>query len=404
MTALTLRTSPQSAAVALLTLLPLFPAVAAESEWGSSIRAYVFARLDSAAQEASGRRDTELAVYRVTHQLHFDNDWRINTHAVLTFQSPPLTGVAGIATATAPTYLSLDGTIARGKDAALIGAFDRLNVQGSVGRARVVVGRQAITWGTNYFWPALDLFAPFAPNRIDRDYKPGVDAVRVTVPAGAFSEVEVVGAIVGEASRDDAAAGVLARFHVGRGDLGIMAGRFHGDDVVGGFLTADVQGTNLRAEISRTRSDDPLDAARDRKRFWRGSVGLDRMIGSEFLVMLEASWNGYGVDDPGRYLQELARSDRITRGEVNALGRRHVGMSVSWDVHPLWTLQNVLLVNVDDSSLLWAPAARWSTGNDSEVVFGAQLPLGSGLDGSGRARSEYGLVPKTLYTGLTAYF
>jgi hypothetical protein len=384
--------------------LPATAAFAAESDWGSSLRAYLFARLDRVPEAAEGRRDTELAVYRITHQLRLDNDWRIDTHAVLTLESPPLTGVTGIATATAPTYLPLDGTIARGSDAALFGRIDRLNVQGSVGGARVVVGRQAITWGTNYFWPALDLFAPFAPNRIDRDYKPGVDAVRVTVPVGAFSEVEVVAAIVGESSRDDAAAGVLGRFHVGRADLGIMAGRFHGDDVVGGFVTADVQGTSLRAEVSHTRSDDPLDAARDRARFWRGSVGLDRMIGSEVLVTLEVSWNGYGVADTGRYLQELAGSDRIARGEVNALGRRHVGLSVAWDLHPLWTLQNVLLVNVDDDSLLWAPAARWSIGNDSEIVFGAQLSVGAGLDDGGRARSEYGLAPKTLYTGVTAYF
>ena len=53
----------------------------------------------------------------------------------------------------------------------------------SVDDVRVFAGRQAVTWGVNYFWPVLDLFAPFAPERIDRDYKPGdIAETEVTAP------------------------------------------------------------------------------------------------------------------------------------------------------------------------------------------------------------------------------
>ncbi len=378
-------------------------AAAADTTWGHSLRAFVFARLGS-LPDSVDRRDTELAIYRITQQTRFDNDWRINAHAVLTLQSPPATAITGVATATTRTYLPLDGSIAKGSDASLRAEMDRLNVQGRIGRVRLVAGRQAITWGTNYFWPALDLFAPFAPNRLDRDYKPGVDALRMTLPIGDFSEIEAVAAVQGESSSDDASTGMLARLNFGRTDLGFMGGRFHGDNVLGGFVTADVRGATLRAEVTHTRSGDAFDAGRDRRRFWRGSVGFDRLINPVLMITAEVAFNGYGVSEPARYLAEVASADRVSRGEVNALGRRHVGLALAWDLHPLWSLDNTLLANLNDSSVLWVPAARWSTGNESEVMFGAQLPVGPRIDASGRARSEYGLAARTLFASFTGYF
>ena len=59
-------------------------------------------------------------------------------------------------------------------------------------RADVTVGRQAITFGKAYFWNPLDEFLPFDARQIDRDYKAGVDAVRVDIPTSPFSGVNVV--------------------------------------------------------------------------------------------------------------------------------------------------------------------------------------------------------------------
>ncbi|MCC5870304.1 MAG: hypothetical protein JJU27_17520, partial [Gammaproteobacteria bacterium] len=265
-------------------------------------------------------------------------------------------------------------------------------------------GRQAITWGTNYFWPALDLFTPFAPDSVDRDYKQGVDTLRLTWPIGAFSEIEAVGAVLGSSVTDNAAAALLARVHLGRMDVGLMGGRFHRDTVAGGFVTADAGGTGLRAELTHTRSGDDADAARGRGRFWRGSAGLDRLLHPQLRAMLEVAWNGFGTADPARYLSEVAPSARIARGEVTALGRWHAGASLAWEVHPLWTIDNTVLANLGDDSAMWVPTARWSTGDETELLFGARVPLGPGPDPSGRARSEYGLATTTVFVRFMAYF
>jgi hypothetical protein len=388
--------------VAVLTV-PAVGASAQEVTWGGSIRAFQFVQTETTPETGTDRRDAELAILRLTSEVWFAGTWRLLTHGVLTFRSPAVTGVEGIADFSPPAFLPLQTTVAEGRHAALLAELDRLNIQGNIGRLRVIGGRQAITWGTNYFWPALDLFAPFRPFQIDRDYKPGVDAVRLTLPVGAFSEIEAVGAVLGDSRRRDGAAGVLARIHLGRADVGAMGGYFHEDSVVGGFVTADMRGTGVRGEITRTYSGDPEDVLRGRERFWRASVGIDRLLAPVLTVMLEAAFNGYGFDDPALY-PLLANADRTVRGEVTALGRRHAGLSLDWQIHPLWRLVNSMLASLTDGSALWAPTVRWSTSDETEVLFGAQVSLGQGRDDRGLPQSEYGLAPTTLIVSFRGYF
>jgi hypothetical protein len=361
------------------------PAVAADLQWGGSLRVFQFLRVDSPGASEPDRRDSELATLRLTNESRLAGDWRFSAHGVLSFASPS----AGAATT----------PLAAGREAGL----DRLNLQGPVGRARLVAGRQAITWGTSFFWPALDLFAPFAPAQIERDYKRGVDAVRLTLPLGAFSELEAVGAVLGGSLRRDRAAAMLARIHLGGADVGVMGGDFHGDTVLGGFVTSELGGTGMRGELAHTRSGDPGDVIRGRARFWRGSIGVDRLLTPVLSLTAELAWNGYGVGDPALY-PALAGAQRIRRGEVNALGRQHAGVALAWEIHPLWRLGNTVLSNLRDRSVLWAPTLRWSTSDESEALFGAAVPFGRRAGPDARPRSEYGLAPAMLFVGFKAYF
>ncbi len=162
-------------------------------------------------------------------------------------------------------------------------------------------------------------------------------------------------------------------------------------------------GTGLRGELTWTRSGDPEDLQRDRKTFWRGSLAFDRQLTRDLSLTVESSWNGYGADDASEYIQFI-EADRIQRGEVNALGQWYAGVSAVWQLHPLWTFTNVLLVNWQDPSFLWVPSLQWSTSDNSEVLFGAQVGLGRELQAGGIPRSEYGSVPNTVYAAFKAYF
>lgn len=382
-------------------LAPVFPVSAQAAELGGSYRSYVFLQQKSDGLAETSRRHAELGLLRFTGEFDLDTGWQLVAHAVTGFQSPPTTAVTGVAQTTAPRFLPLQTSLASRRGAELDIALDRVYVQGHVGPTRVVAGRQAITWGTNYFWPALDLFAPFRPGQVDRDYKPGVDALRAIVPIGDFSAVEAIGAVLGSSASNDEAFGALTRINLGRADLGFMAGRFLGDTVLGAFVAADIGGTGWRAELSWTdpADDDPLASGAR----WRGSAGFDRMLNPTVVLTAELAWNGFGARDPRLY-PVLAASERVQRGQLNALGRRHAGVALDWELHPLWHLQQTVLVNIDDPSALWTPSLRWSASNDVEVLFGAQLPLGPGKRQDGTPRSEYGLISASVFAGIKAYF
>lgn len=373
-------------------------------QWGGSIRGYQFFRTEDLPPPfPDTRRDLEFASLRLTWETDFSSRIQWEGHAVLDILSPPQVEAAGVATSRTATFLPLETDFVTDSDYQLEGRLDRLNLQVDFRRARVTVGRQAIGWGVAYFWPTLDLFSPFAPERIDRDYKAGVDAVRVTVPVGRYSELQVVGAVLGPSFDDDGAAAAQLRLKWGRADLGLMGGRFHGDTVAGAFFTTDASGTALRGEAAWTLSGDAFERRLDRRTFFRATLGVDRQLTPDVGVTLEIAYNGFGVGSASRYLL-LAQTDRVARGEVSSLGTYYAGTAVTWQIRPLWTLSQALLVNAQDPSALWIPALEWSTSDNSTLLMALQTGLGGQIGSRLTPESEYGLVPTTAFLAFKWYF
>ncbi len=377
---------------------------------GGDVRFYPFLILEDVDPNVNaGRRDAESAEGRWKLQFDAGEQWRVESHLVLSLASPASGPARGLVLGDAPHLFPLERSFVDRENLEARIAFDRLNVSWSRSSFRAVVGRQAITWGVSMLWPVIDLFAPFPPERIDREYKPGVDAARVSVPLGDFSEIEVVAAASGP-DGEALSAGSLARFHCGRLDLGVMGGRFHGDLVAGGFVTGDWSGTGLRAEISYTDSGDesapPAGApGATPSRFARATFGVTRQVTPGVLVVGELSWNGFGASDSAGYAA-VARSDRFRTGEVASLGRWYAGGILDWRPHPLLTVKSTGLVNLQDRSLLLLPSAEWSLSDDATLVFGASLSLGSeaALTPVPTAGTEFGAIPVMAFVGIRYYF
>ncbi len=387
-------------AVILAACVASIPA-AQDFSWGGSIRGYQFLKLED--DPFGQRRDTELWSLRLTAISSPAAGIKFENHAVLELLSPSFAAVSRLAAGSITPYLPLQHAFLENEDLYLHGYFDRLNLQFELRKARIILGRQAVTWGVSYFWPTMDLFAPFAPQRVDRDYKPGVDAVRATIPVGSFSEIDIIGASLGPSPSKDWAGAMLSRINLGRVDIGLMGGKFHRDTVAGAFFTSSLKGTVLRGELTWTNSGDPADEERNRQRFTRGALGADRQLTPEFNLTVEFAWNGYGTSDAAQYVQWVP-ADRIRRGEINALGRVYLAAASGWQLHPLWHLYNVLLINANDPSVLWVPSLRWSTGNNAEVLFGAQVGIGEGIKANEILGSEYGSMPATIFAGFKIYF
>ncbi len=417
----------RAAGLVALLLLAAPAGVAAQTELGGDVRVFAFRILEETdlagdgepAEEdgaAAGAGGVELGILR----LKLDSRWRsgdrdrfrFEMHGTAHAVSPPGSGaVTSVATGDTRRFFDLTKDSFGGGDIAGATEIDRFNLRWDRPGFRMVAGRQAITWGVNYFWPVLDLFAPFAPQRIDRDYKPGVDALRFTVPVDDFSEIEVIAAGQGARTPDDLSLASMGRFHADLGegastvDFGYMVGGFHRDFVLGGFFSADVRGTGLRGEVSWTspgcdpESAHPVFGCGD---FWRLTVGVDGLLTPRLTLIGEASWNGFGAGDPADYTR-LAEADRVRRGEVVSLGRRYAGLSLAWQAHPLLTVTGAVLANRDDGSALFQPGVAWSVSDSVTWTAGLIASTGRGVR-DGVLGSEYGAVPVVAWTSVVAYF
>ncbi len=385
----------------LVAILALATAEGGEIQYGGDVRYYQFLPLEDTGAE---RLHAELGIFRLKLTGFLTDELRVEAHGVALFSSPPVAAAAtSVASGGTRRFFDLEYRFIDNEDLRGVAEIDRLYLRWDHTSFRLVAGRQALTWGVNFFWPVLDLFAPFAPERIDREYKPGVDAVRLTVPMGDFSEVEVVAAGQVSDLPDGLSLGTLGRFHTGAADLGFMAGRFHGDIVLGGFVTADFFGTGLRGEAAFTDSDEQADEELERGRFLRLTGGFDRQLTPTLTLMAEVSWNGFGAEEAEDYL-EFADSDRVSRGEVTSLGRAYTGVSLAWLAHPLVMVSGAVLTNWGDGSFLLQPFAEWSASDNVAVVFGGLFGSGPGLDSEDQLQSEYGIIPRIVYGAVRAYF
>ena len=374
-------------------------------QWGGSVRHYQFFRFENPPIDPAllPRRDSEFSSLRFQIEAPIGGGVEFEVHPVLDFLSPPASVSQSLVSGGGDSWLGLQDSWNQSGDVEVSGRLDRLVLSLDVKRLRLEIGRQAITWGVTYFWSSMDLFSNFAPQRIDREYKTGVDAFRATLALGQYSELQLVGAVLGNSFERDKTAAALLRLHLGRLDLGLMGGSFHGDTVSGMFATSDLKGTSLRAELTWTNSQEPAELSIARESFWRASLGVDRQLYPDWSLTVEWAFNGFGVASAKHY-QALLLTDRVQRGEVTALGRHYLGSALTWQLHPLWTFSQSVLLNGQDPSLLWIPTLNWSTSDNSTVLFGFQTGLGGGFTPDLRLESEYGAVATTLFASLRVYF
>lgn len=388
----------------IICLVPSDYTRAQDHDLGASFRAFQFLSFEDIIPGA--RNDGELGIFRVTDYLELGKSVRIETHGVIDFSSPPSSISSGLAVSKSRYFLPLQFDIADHEDYLSEARLDRFNLSFDLGNAEVTIGRQPVTWGEGYFWPALDLFSPFSPKQIDRDYKSGVDSVKINLPLGNLSELEVIGGILGSSLERDGSIGALLRWNLGNVDVGFMGGSFHRDNLGGVFLSADVRGTGVRGEITYTSSGDSRDILLNRENFWRGSFGITRQLTPFISVTSELAFNGYGADGPDDY-ELWYLSDRMTRGDINGYGRCYWGTSFNHQLHPLLIGTFTSLVNFTDSSILLTPSVIWSISDNSDILAGGEFGIGEGLKETGGQPvmgSEYGSVPATVFVALKVYF
>ena len=280
--------------------------------------------------------------------------------------------------------------------------LDRANVQKNLGRADLTIGRQAIGWGRGVMFTSVDLFAPFSPLEVDREWRPGVDAVRTDIKLTDRSSVDLVGAF--GKTLDRSAFAARARGYAGVMDVEVAAGR-RAEDLFGGVTTSAAVGdAEVHAEAAAFR----VPSGTDHDVVWKVVVGGSFRIPfrAGILAYAEYHYSGFGAarasEIPG-WLATPGLVERVLRGDMQILSRHAVGVTAAYEPSPEVRYSAQWLHNPRDRSGIVAPAVTY-TFNDAVSLLGAvYTPYGASPDGTG-PRSEYGAAALSALVQLRFYF
>jgi hypothetical protein len=267
--------------------------------------------------------------------------------------------------------------------------LDRLWVGVRLGSWRLKAGRQAASFGNGLVFQPMDLFNPFSPTEIDRDYKRGVDMLQLSRPFGDGSEVGLVA--VGRRDEEGPDPASLALRHRGfAGSLAteVLAGVHLDDPLLAAGLSGPVGTAVWRLDLVTQRVDDDWTVSGIANLDW-SLVFLHRNL----YLFAEFYRNGFGLDSPS--LAELAQRTelrrRLERGELFTLGRHHLAVGGTLEWHPLVNQRLLLIRELQDGSHLLQTTLSWDPDDHQRWQFSLVLPLGGRGEEFGRL--EAGVAP-----------
>ena len=278
----------------------------------------------------------------------------------------------------------------------------------------VKLGRQAVTWGNGLLFNPFDLFNPFSPTDIERDYKVGDDLLSVEANLSKESDFQFLivprrDPITSSLEADSSSFAGKFHFSHNEKEFSLILAKHYEDTVVGLGGVGYIKDAAWRINATWTFLDKEYDYTKSGFLSLVGNIDYSWVWWSKNLYgYLEFYFNSLGDDDYDSLIDNDAIIERINRGELFTLGRAYLSANMRLEVHPLLNLYLTIINNIEDSSGMLQPRCAWDIMQDLDLTLGANLPYG----GKG---SEYGGIPTTnsnyfiqspssLYLWLSWYF
>ncbi|MDH4274218.1 MAG: hypothetical protein OEW08_04190 [Gammaproteobacteria bacterium] len=255
--------------------------------------------------------------------------------------------------------------------------LDRLNIGYTAAHWTARFGRQAVSWGNGINFHPMDIFNPFAPNAIDKDYKngddlaymqwlfeDGADAQLIAVPRRKIATHTL--------SAEQSSLAIKYRRSTALGDIDLLVSRHYAEYLTGIGWAKSVAGAIIRADATITRLT-------DQKTALTGVINADyswNWFGYNIYGYTEYYYQSLGTTYPSSGLDSALRA-RITRGEIFVTGKHYVDVGMMIELAALVHLTPALVFNVADGSyslpcnISYEPRQNWL------LVAGATLNQGN---------------------------
>lgn len=325
--------------------------------------------------------------------------------------SSATTGLSDLTATASPAnssyrYRDLNNEVpSRDGEQVLLQNLDRLNLRLDLGGADLIIGRQAVAFGSARFISPNDIFEPYLVSTLDTEYRVGVDALRLTGALGDFSEYDL-GLVIGRDGQHEASA-LYGRLKTSLGSNDIEGVAILRDDFsqVGLGIERPLGDLGFWAEAAYTD-------VRRGSDYIRVSTGLDKAFGDTVLGMVEYHFSSAGSSDPADFTGLLGKTPFRTGG-VTLLGEHYLIPSLSWTATPLLVLDASGFFNLGDGSGFIKAGGVYSLSDNLYTDFGIYAGFGEetrltwtppspvpALD----IGSEFGAFPPTVYASLRYYF
>jgi hypothetical protein len=288
----------------------------------------------------------------------------------------------------------LTWTLDRTAERLVVNRFDRFSASARLGATSVKVGRQVVTWGNGMLFNPFDLFSPFSPVEIEREYKRGEDGASWKIDAGErLGTVDVVSMFrrdeaTGEADMRHASIGVKHHrlMNGGQWEITSLALEHWGDLVLGGGGVARLGDVVGRSEWTYTSLADGGSA-------WAGVANLDFAWiwgGLNSYAGIEYHYSGFGESGKADADPAIARAlrERFARGELFVRGRHYLDGRFDIEVHPLVRVAVTAVTNAADGSGTLQPAIVWDATSRMQFRIVRTWMWGSRDTEFGGARDE----------------
>ena len=333
------------------------------------------------------------AVGPLTLDVGYEHTLQLHAERVLGTGAVALVATPGV------NWLDLDWTGKSSARSIWRHRFDRLAITTPLGESvELSVGRQVVSWASTLVLTPADPFSPFDPADPFREYRAGIDAVRLRAYLGAFSEVDVVVRPTSSASLDQLTALARGKTNWRGWDVALWGGVLFDDAAAAVSAVGALAGWAVRSELSVR--DDGVGVA------LRGTVGVDRrfaIYGRDLYVVAEYQRDEFGASTSDDLFQ-VALSSAFLRGEQQVLARDALATQASYQIHPLWAADLLALTSLSDGSVLLSGGASWAFGSNSSIRGGLFVGVGDDASAPTRIGSEFGLTPTVLYVSLTHFF
>jgi hypothetical protein len=291
--------------------------------------------------------------------------------------------------------------------------LDRLSITLKTDFADVTVGRQAIAWGGARVINPTDILAPFAFDELDKEERTGVDAVRVRIPLGSLDELDM-GLVAGNKLEAGTSAAYLrGKVHVLKTDIAALVMDFRRHLLLGLDLSRSIGGAGAWLDAAFVVPEAFLKGAAGQKDYFRASVGADYTFSSKLSGFAEYDLSTAGAEHPAGYLS-LAGTVPFRDGAVYLLGRHYLSLGSTWQITPLLPFTGLLIANLGDGSVVFAPSLDYSLSENTDLAAGAYVGVGRRPEIVGlppapslqpnRLRSEFGSYPDFVYLSFRVYF